>query len=369
MNDYFAALTAIFQNQPVTVLDMGYQSPIDDNLLFFHYPTMMFDHEQLDTVRTTLSTLPFKFESDIRLLFIPTDIYDVWKELNPFYCVNGMRSSSDDEVVPSRKWGRVLEWIMESSAALTSDDETALNQLAQLSHFSNIDVMLPPAEQLAQIYDLILPHLPHMSPTPPLERTPFVFPRLLSIYDELTMAIFVVPDDSQVIRETDWAAVSDWFGQQFDRLLVTTETQFKLLSVDMLSVSLTTGNVRHNWGQSLVADGTIIPSTLVGRALDNILKIYTDVLPNAYIAAGNDDAALRKVAHDIMNDLLRITFRHEVLSFDLPETTHSAPEPFNDSKTHQSQNERVLNIYDYIREWVRFYCKLYAELRQDSIAM
>lgn len=297
---------------------------------------------------------------------MPAHLFNTWKLLNPSYCIDG--APPLDDAPPGRKFGYTLERVLDCSAALMSDDTEALNTLVYMSNVTGIDKTLPVAEQLAQIHDIVAPHLPEMVQTPALEKTPFVFPHLLSIYDELTTAIFVVPDDTQVIRETDWSAVAEWFGQQFERLLVTTESHFKLLSQDVLSVSLTTGNVRHNWGQSLVSDEMITPSALVGRALHSVLDIYTDVLPNAYIMAGECDQAVRKVAHDIMNDLLRITFRHEVLSFDLPETEHTAPEPFSDSKNYESQSDRVLQIYDYVGNWVTFYSNLYAELQWDNVA-
>lgn len=237
---------------------------------------------------------------------------------------------------------------LQASAALRNPSH--LPQLQKLA--DSFGVTGTPLEQLIGITEMLEQSVDE-TVTPARDDTPPEIPELRAFYEEIDMAIVVLPDAAAIGR-VDWVNVERVFGRKFSTLLITTTALLPLLAQYDLAIPFAIDRFRHKWGANIILALNVPLQNLLRNAAQHIFTLGTTTFPHLIVCTPAEKYGT--LIHNIQNQLLKTQFQFELLSmiYELPDV--SAPRLSAERSLPNEQ--RIANIRQHLVAWLALYRKL-----------
>lgn len=188
---------------------------------------------------------------------------------------------------------------------------------------------------------------------PKRDDAPAELPELRAFYEEIDMAIVVLPD-AATVGQIDWENVEGVFGRKFTTLLITTASLLPLLATHDLAVPFAIDRFRHTWGADPIPALNVPLPNLLRNAAQTILKLGTVTFPHTLICTPEEQFGT--LIHNIQNQLLKIQFQYELLSMIYELSPLRAPR-LSAERTLPNR-QRIINIKEHIAAWLALYQQL-----------
>ena len=138
---------------------------------------------------------------------------------------------------------------------------------------------------------------------------------LLAIYETENRIVLVLPDMlperiNKTILSTDWLEVGVRVEGKYQKLLVTTAGQLRLILEYETAADYPLKNYVHAWGANPIKRLAVADWRVLRHLARLPSELQTVTLPQEYISA--DEAALSMLVHDFQNKLLNIQLRSEL---------------------------------------------------------
>lgn len=175
---------------------------------------------------------------------------------------------------------------------------------------------------------------------------------LLAIYETENRIVLVLPDMpperiAKTILSTDWPEAAGRVEGKYQKLLVTTAGQLRLILEYETTADLPLQNYVHAWGANPI-ERLAVADWRVYRHLARLpSELQVRNLPQEYMGA--DDSALSRLVHDFQNKLLNIQLRSELYG-KMSGRQARTPSPAK-SDRHAPVHRRIDDIYEQLGWW------------------
>lgn len=198
---------------------------------------------------------------------------------------------------------------------------------------------------------------------PKRDDAPAELPELRAFYEEIDMAILVMPD-AAAVGQVDWENVAGVFGRKFSTLLITTTSLLPYLARYDLAVPFAIDRFRHTWGANPIPAYDVPLTNLLRNAAQMIFKLGTVAFPHALICT--PEPAFGTLIHNIQNQLLKTQFQYELLTMVYEMPLMSAPRL--SAERSLPDRQRIANIQQHIAAWLALYQEILQTVASEEIS-
>ncbi len=275
---------------------------------------------------------------------VSADLFPFLLQIDPI-----LNAQIDRDVLPrAEETAHFATQALYASADLRNNSQT--DNIQKLA--DSFGIAGTPLEQLVGVLKNLEQTVESVS-LPKRDDAPTELPELRAFYEEIDMAIVVLPDAAAVGR-VDWTEMRGVFGRKFTTLLITTASLLPLLAQYDLAVPFAIDRFRHTWGANPIPTQNVPVTNLLRNAAQMIFKLGTTTFPHTLICT--PETAYGTLIHNIQNQLLKTQFQYELLSmiYELPPIAA----PRLSAERSLPNHQRIANIKEHIAAWLALYQQL-----------